>query len=129
MEFRLRQRKIISYAPEKKWQSHTVLKLIKLYEERPILWQLNHPYYHQNIKRNVDLQQISDSLKVSKGSVTDKINQLRFQLTRVNRKLETNQISNSNWRFFEAMQFITLRENESLESIVSVNILNKCVMP
>ena len=66
----------------RKWTYDEIDRLLELYEERPIIWDIYNKGYHKREKRAVAFSELSGELEIDVADIKIKVNSLRAQLGR-----------------------------------------------
>jgi hypothetical protein len=96
------------------WSQENVLKLISLYEEKEVLWNVSLKNYHNREEREKALSTISAELDITPNKVKKKLETLRGQYYHETKKQEesrrsgngSEQVYKSKWFAYEALHFI-----------------------
>ncbi|XP_018019837.1 uncharacterized protein LOC108676287 [Hyalella azteca] len=94
------------------WDRGKCLELIRLFENKPQLWQTGHKYLYSKSKKNEAWEEIAAEMKVPREQIKAKLNSLlashRRELLRerTSRELGQDDVYNSKWFAYEAMRFI-----------------------
>lgn len=103
------------------WRENMVEVLISFWESEELLYNVNHPDYHNKDKRKDAVERISVRLgeygfnpSPSGNAITEKINSLRIYYVAQKNKLEHSRMSGASevdsfkvkWKYFESLQFL-----------------------
>lgn len=103
------------------WRENMVEVLISFWEAEELLYNVNHPDYHNKDKRKDAVERISARLceygfnpAPSGNAITEKINSLRIYYVAQKNKLEHSRMSGTSdpdsfkvkWKYFESLQFL-----------------------
>ena len=81
-------------------------------EDEPALWDKNHPDYKKNNVRHESLKRMADNLGTTALIVQNKLNNIRSQFFREEKKVRTKKIGSastnyvSKWFLFDHLQFL-----------------------
>lgn len=114
----------------KKWSDLETKKLITLYEENELLWNVTLKDYRNRVKKHEAFRDISEKLKIDITEVQRKIHNLRSQynseLKKIKKKTSgqaTDEVYVSNWPYFAALKFIHVNVPTTSSTFVSIHIL------
>lgn len=110
----------------KKWSDMETRKLIALYEENEILWNVTSKDYRNRVKKHEAIRAISNKLKVDTPEVQRKLHNLRSQYNSELKKLRTktsgqgtDEVYVPNWPYFAALKFIHVKTPTTSSTMVS----------
>lgn len=105
--------------PEKtqKWKPKQIIQLIKLFKERPCLWNVNVQEYRDKSKRHKELTYIAKEFNVSNEQIKKKLFNMRIQYMHERRKLqrierETGEYCKPIWQYYDYLHFIYENNND-----------------
>ncbi len=97
----------------KLWSHDELVKLISLYENNTILWDINEKEYKNRVKKDSILKDIAEEFSAEISEVSRRLHNLRTQFFNERRKEETKksgqgsmQNYTSKWRYYDPLKFL-----------------------
>ncbi|KAH8325494.1 hypothetical protein KR074_008647 [Drosophila pseudoananassae] len=113
------------------WDSDNTIKLIELYENHSVLWDVSSQDYKNKHKKQNALCEIAEELGKKDDEIKTKIHNLSTQFWQKVRKVKQKKSAQgkldnytSKWQFFDALKFIKNDDgkNYKIENLVSSTI-------
>ncbi|KAH8264412.1 hypothetical protein KR038_008316 [Drosophila bunnanda] len=113
------------------WDRESTIKLIELYENQSVLWDVSSQDYKDKHKKQNAYRAIGEELGKSDDDLKTKIHNLRTQFFQEVRRVKqkksdqgTSDNHTSKWEFFDALKFIQNDDgnNDKIENLVSSTI-------
>lgn len=92
------------YLKMDKWSDDKLKKLIKLYEQRPNLWDREHPDFGKHGPQYMSHKEISEELGVDEKELKAIINKIKIKFKEC---LQEPRINPIKWRFYDKLRFLT----------------------
>lgn len=114
------------------WSKCKVAKLIELYEQETVLWNITNSSHKNSNNRNDALQRISDVMECTIADVEKKLHSLRSQYLREKTKIEKSKKSGAGakdiyvpkWQYFSLLSFLSTT-TERVAHTSSLNLVSK----
>lgn len=114
------------------WSKCKVAKLIELYEQETVLWNITNSSHKISNNRNDALQRISDVMECTVEEVEKKLHSLRSQYLREKTKIEKSKTSGAaakdiyvpKWQYFRLLSFLSTT-TERVAHTSSLNLVSK----
>ncbi|KAH8390027.1 hypothetical protein KR200_005652 [Drosophila serrata] len=113
------------------WDRDNIIKLIELYENHSVLWDVSSGDYKNKHKKQNAYREIAEALGKSDDEIKTKIHNLRTQFLQEVRRVKqkksgqgTSDNYTSKWEFFDALKFIKNDDgkNYKIQNLVSSTI-------
>ena len=95
-------------AQDKQWGIDETEKLIRLWQENPALYDMNHPLYTDKNHKSLLYTQIADELKTTESEIVKKMKGLRTYYLTIKPKSKSGDaaVKKPKWHFFEQLKFL-----------------------